>query len=85
MIVVRCELMASVEIKVELPEDLAREAQERGLLSSRAIEYLIRSEIRRTRIERLFETMERLSEAGTSPLTDAEVEAEIQAVRRKQR
>jgi hypothetical protein len=77
--------MASVEIKLELPEELAREAQKRGLLSSKAIESLIRSEIRRARIERLFDDMERLSDVDTPPLTDAEVEAEIQAVRGKRR
>lgn len=77
--------MATVQIRLDLPEELAREAQERGLLSSKAIESLIRSEIRRARIGRLFDDMEKLSAVDAAPLTDAELEAEIRAVRSKRR
>jgi hypothetical protein len=74
-----------MEIKINLPEDLAREAEDSGLLTSEVIESLLRSEIRRRRVDRLFEAAGRPASSNSPPLTAAEVEAEIQAVREKKR
>jgi hypothetical protein len=72
--------MSSVEIKLDLPDNLAREAETNGLLRPEAIESLLREEIRRRRVNNLFEAADRL--AGLEePLTESEVEAEIAAVR----
>jgi hypothetical protein len=73
--------MSSVEIKLDLPDNLAREAETNGLLKPEAIESLLREEIRRRRVDGLFESADRLA-ASDAPLTDAEVEAEIAAVRK---
>jgi hypothetical protein len=72
--------MSSVEIKLDLPDNLAREAESSGLLRPEAIESLLREEIRRRRVNNLFESADRLA-ALEAPLTEAEVEAEIAAVR----
>lgn len=72
--------MSSVEIKLDLPDNLAREAETNGLLRPEAIESLLREEIRRRRVTSLFEAADRLA-AQDSPLTETEVEAEIAAVR----
>ena len=72
--------MSSVEIKLNLPDHLAREAETNGLLRDEAIEALLRGEIRRRRINNLFDAADRLVELD-APLTEAEVEAEIAAVR----
>ena len=72
--------MSSVEIKLDLPDTLAREAETNGLLKPEAIESLLREEIRRRRVNNLFESADRLG-ALDSPLTETEVEAEIAAVR----
>ncbi len=72
--------MSSVEIKLDLPDNLAREAETNGLLKPEAIESLLREEIRRRRVDGLFESADRLA-ASDVPLTETEVEAEIAAVR----
>jgi hypothetical protein len=77
--------MVSVELKLNLPDSLAREAEAKGLLTPEAIESLLREEVRRRRVEQLFEAADRLAASGDPPLTDAEVEAEIQAARRNRR
>jgi hypothetical protein len=75
--------MALLEIKLNLPDVLASEAEASGLLTPQAIESLIREEIRRRRIDGLFDAADRLAALETHPLTDTEVEAEIQAARRQ--
>jgi hypothetical protein len=40
--------MATLELKIELPDQLAREAESRGLLTSKAIEAWLRDEIQRS-------------------------------------
>lgn len=76
--------MSSVEIKLDLPDALAREAEANGLLKPQAIESLLREEIRRRRVNKLFDAADRLA-ALNAPLTEAEVEAEIAAVRQARR
>ena len=70
-----------VQLDLKLPDSLAREAQAAGLLTPQAIEQLLREEIRRRRVGRLFETADRLAALDMPPLTEAEVEAEIKAAR----
>jgi hypothetical protein len=77
--------MVTLEIKLDLPDGLAREAEASGLLTPQAIESLIREEIRRRRIDGLFDAADRLAGLEMPPLTDAEVEAEIRAARRRRR
>jgi hypothetical protein len=72
--------MSSGEIKLDLPDNLAREAETNGLLRSEANESLLREEIRRRRVNNLFEAADRLA-AEDAPLIETEVEAEIAAVR----
>jgi len=74
-----------VEIKLSLPESVAQEAEARGLLKPESLESLLREEIRRRRVDRLFESADRLAAVPLPPLTESEVEAEIQAVRSERR
>jgi hypothetical protein len=76
--------VSSIEIKLDLPDNLAREAETNGLLKPKAIEALLCEEIRRRRVEVLFESADRLA-ASDVPLTETEVEAEIAAVREARR
>ena len=70
------------ELRHVLPEDLAREAETCGLLTPDSIESLLRTELsRRRRIGHLFDAADRLAGLPAPPLTEAEVEAEIQAAR----
>lgn len=75
--------MNALEIKLTLPESLAREAEASGLLTPESLEYLLRAELRRRCVNQLFDEADRLASLDLPPLTEAEVEAEIQAVRKK--
>jgi post-segregation antitoxin (ccd killing protein) len=75
----------STELKLTLPDSLAREAKASGLLTPEAIEALLRDEIRRRRVNRLFEAADRLVNLDMPTLTESEVEAEIEAARRSRR
>lgn len=75
----------SAEFKLVLPDRLAREAEANGLLTPEAIEALLRDELRRRRINRLFSAADRLATIDTPPLSEAEVEAEISAARQSRR
>jgi hypothetical protein len=77
--------MAMCDIKLTLPDGLAREAEANGLLTPETLERLLREELRRRRVNHLFEATGRLAEIETPPLTGTEVEAEIQAARRSRR
>jgi len=77
--------MAARDIKLTPPDGLAREAEANGLLTPEALEQCLREELRRRRVNQPFEAADRLAEIKTPPLTEAEVEAEIQAARRSPR
>ena len=76
--------MSTLELKLVLPDSLAREAEVSGLLTPESIEALLRAEIRRRRVNRLFAAADRLAALET-PLTEEEIEAEIAAVRQCRR
>lgn len=75
----------SAELKINLPDGLAREAEANGLLTPESIELLLREELKRRRINSLFAAADRLASSELPPLTDAEVEAEILAARQSRR
>lgn len=77
------ENSVELELKLTLPDSLVREAEARGLLAPRGPEALLREELQRRRVTQLFEAADRL--AALPPLTEAEVEAEIQAARAERR
>ena len=75
----------STELKISLPDNLAREAEASGLLTPEAIESLLRDEIRRRRVDQLFNAADRLANLDLPTLTESEVEAEIKAARQQRR
>jgi hypothetical protein len=77
--------MTSIEIKLALPDALAREAEARGLLRPQAVERLISEEVRRGRVDRLFEGADRLAALPVPPLTEDELAAGLEAARRARR
>jgi len=74
-----------LEIKLRLPGSVAREAAAIGLLEPKSLESMLREELQRRRVDRLFEVADRLGSVPLPPLSDAEVEAEIRAVRSRRR
>ncbi len=69
------------EIILTLPDNLAREAESNGLLKPEFIASLLRTEIRRRRVNKMFASADRLADLD-EPITDAEIETEIAASRR---
>jgi hypothetical protein len=74
-----------MELKVNLPDALANEAQAAGLLTPQAIERLLREAVRSQAVNELFETADRLVEANIPPMTMGEIQAEVDAVRKARR
>lgn len=73
--------MTTLEVKLNLPDQIALEAQRAGLLSGPAIERLIEEAVRREAGKKLLDAMQRLREANVPPLTEEEIDAEVKAVR----
>lgn len=74
--------MTFIDLKLELPESLARDAEAAGLLSPRALRRLLREEVRREAVRRLAEGAERVLKAGIPPLSMAEIQEEVNSVRK---
>jgi len=73
------------EVVLNLSDKLAKEAEANGLLKPEFIESLLRAEIRRRRVNKLFVAADRLADLELPPLTEAEVEAEIIKARQSRR
>ena len=73
--------MTELELKLSLPDQIASQAKAAGLLTSEAIERLVRQAIRKAAAERLIEYGKNLRETGGPEITEAELESELKAVR----
>ena len=74
--------MTTLDVKLSLPDQLRKEAEEAGLLSPNAIERLLREEIRRRRVDNFYEAMDRLAAFDLPILSDEEIEQEIRLARK---
>ncbi len=72
------------EIVLTLPDKIAKEAEDLGLLKPALITSMIKEEIRRRKVNRLFATMDKLSELPDPP-TEEEIAEEIESVRKERR
>jgi len=73
--------MTELELKLSLPDRLADQAKAAGLLTSEAIERLVRQAVRKAAIQRFTQIGEQLRESGGVEITEAELESELKAVR----
>lgn len=73
--------MTTLEVTLNLPDQVAVEAQRAGLLSDQAISRLIEEAVRREAGKRLLDAMARLREANVPPLTEEDIAEEVAAVR----
>lgn len=69
-------------ITLELPDDVAKQAAGAGLLSSEFFLKLLRRELTRKKLA-FFETIEKLHALNIPPMTDDEIQAEINAARQE--
>lgn len=79
----RGELMTTITI--ELPDELAEEAKDQGLLAGRAVEAMIRDALRRRAGRELLAAANELAAARFPPMTMAEIQREVDAVRAERR
>lgn len=73
--------MTTLQVKLELPDPLAAEAQAAGLLAPEQLERLLREALRAKRVEKLAAAREVLAANPLPPMTPEEIQAEIDAYR----
>ncbi len=74
-----------ITLTLNLPVELVEQAKSAGLLTEAGIEQWLQDELDRQRkLDRLFGKLDRLA-AIEPPLTEAEINAEIEAYRREKR
>mgnify|MGYP006360093145 FL=1 len=71
----------TLDLKLDLPENVFKEAKKAGLLQPAEIERLLREDLRRRRVDELFAAADKLAGLELPPLTEEELEAEIAAAR----
>lgn len=77
--------MTTLEVKLDLPDRLAREAQAAGLLTPKALRELLKDAMQRRAARALLAGAARASKGGSKPLSMKEIQAEVNAVRRERR
>ncbi len=74
--------MTTLEVKLNLSDRLAREAQAAGLLTSRALAQLLRDAMRKQAAQALLDGAARATKTGAKPMSMDEIQTEVNAVRR---
>ena len=77
--------MTTLELKLNLPDSLAKEAASLGLLDPDSMQALLREAVRNRRIAILAEARKKVAAAGVPPMTMEEIQAEIDADRAERR
>ena len=77
--------MTTLELTVDLPDRLAREARAAGLLTSRALAELVRQAMRRRAAQSLLAGAARATASGSKPVSLKSIQADVDAVRRARR
>ncbi len=77
--------MTTLELKINLPDQLAKDVVRMGLTSPDNLQSLLREAVRNQRLAGLAEARKRIAEANIQPLTMEEIEAEIASDRAERR
>ena len=83
-----CEVgldMTILEVTLDLPDRMAREAQAAGLLTPHALRGLIKDAMQRRAAQALLSGAARATEAGSKRLSLRDIQAEVNAVRAERR
>lgn len=72
-------------VQITLPDALAQEAMQAGLLAPEKIERMLREGLRQERIDRMKAARAALAAEPLAPMTSEEISAEIEAYRTGQR
>ncbi len=77
--------MTTLELKLNLPDRLAQDAAQMGLLEPECLQTLLREAVRSRRITQLAEARRRIAAAGIPLLSLEEIQEEVEAVRAERR
>lgn len=77
--------MATLELKLDLPDQLAREAREAGLLTTEAIEAMLRERLRQRSGAQLRAQWARLPAQELTDTEMSEIVSAVRAVRARER
>jgi hypothetical protein len=77
--------MTTLEVKLDLPDRLAREALAAGLLTPKALREMVKDAMQRRAAQTLLAGAQRASAAGAKPLSMKEIQAEVNTVRRERK
>lgn len=73
-------------VQITLPDQLAQEAKQAGLLSQAAMEKLLREQLQVKHLDEFFASMERMAQVAEPPaMSPEEVAEEIRAMREARR
>lgn len=72
-------------VQIELPDQLARDAQQAGLLSSEFLELWLREQLKAQRADQLFSAMDRMSAVNEPAILSPEAVAEEIAIMRAEK
>jgi len=73
------------ELTVKLPDELARKVRAAGLLDEAALEQLFREALRKQAAGEFFAALDEIQALKLPPMTEEEVQAEIDAARAERR
>ncbi len=73
--------MTTVELKLSLPDQLAEQATKADLLTPEAIKKLLQEAVRKQAVAELFEALDEIEALKLPAMSEAEIQAEIDAVR----
>lgn len=68
-------------VLINLPDQLAQEAQNAGLLTPAAMERILREHLKARKTDELFAAMDRMAEVEEPAMTPEEVSEELHAMR----
>ncbi len=77
--------MTTLELTLNIPDELASKAQAAGLLNSEAIEKLLREQLRKQAGQELRAMLNKADASGMPPMSEEEIQAEIDAYRAQRR
>ena len=72
-------------LTINLPDNIAKEAKDAGLLTSETLAQLLKDAVRRRAGQRLLDIAKRIQATGISPMSDEEIVAEVKAARAERR
>jgi hypothetical protein len=72
-------------LTIDLPDNLAKQAKDAGLLTPEALARLLEEAMRRQAGRQLREVAERIQAAGIPPMSEEDIVAEVKAVRAERR